>query len=252
MPLYRYVKASLPGAKAGRVRHELYSYLLMGVGMLILLWVVWPIVSFSVFSAPFLSGIVAPIPETGLTEKPAGTALPVAYGATIPDIIQSEGGDSSNPNTWFPTQPQKHVVTAVNTYYLSIPKLNIDHAVVSIGGNDLDTSLVHYGGTGIPGDYGTAVVFGHSVLPQFFDPHNYRTIFSTLPTLKPGDDIYVSYDGVEYQYKVYQLVVTDPTDLSSLEQDFDDSYLTLVTCVPPGTTWKRLNVRAQLVHPPAT
>jgi len=40
------------------------------------------------------------------------------------------------------------------------------------------------------------------------------------------------------------MTVSDPTDLSALEQTFDDSYLTLVTCVPPGTTWERLRVEA--------
>ena len=67
-----------------------------------------------------------------------------------------------------------------------------------------------------------------------------------LPTLKIGDDIVVTYDGVTYKYVVYDMVVLDPTDLSTLEQQFDDSYLTLVTCVPPGTLWKRLDVKAKL------
>ena len=102
------------------------------------------------------------------------------------------------------------------------------------------------GGTGLPGEYGTAVVFGHSTLPQFFSPTNYKTIFSLLPTLTIGDEIFVTYDGVQYRYIIFEMVITDPTDLSSLEQRFDDSYLTLITCVPPGTYWKRLNVRARL------
>jgi sortase A len=142
--------------------------------------------------------------------------------------------------------PQKHIVTPVNTYTLSIPKLKIENALVTISGDDLGDSLVHYGGTALPGQYGNAVVFGHSTLPQFYSPTNYKTIFSLLPTLKAGDDISVTYDGVTYTYTVVELLVLDPTDLSVLEQRFDDSYLTLVTCVPPGTTWKRLNVLAKL------
>ena len=56
----------------------------------------------------------------------------------------------------------------------------------------------------------------------------------------------ITYDGVAYRYVIYEMVVTDPNDLSVLEQRFDDSYITLVTCVPPGTYWKRLNVKAKL------
>jgi sortase A len=64
--------------------------------------------------------------------------------------------------------------------------------------------------------------------------------------MKVGDEVFVTYDGVEYVYTIHEMVVVDPTDLSALEQRFDDSYLTLVTCVPPGTYWKRLNVKAKL------
>ena len=97
-----------------------------------------------------------------------------------------------------------------------------------------------------PGQYGTAVVFGHSTLPQFYSPTNYKAIFSLLPTLKAGDEILITYDGVQYRYVIYDMEVLEPTDLSVLEQQFDDSYLTLVTCVPPGTTWQRLDVKAKL------
>ena len=137
-------------------------------------------------------------------------------------------------------------MTPVNTYTLSIPKLKIEDALVTISGDDLHASLVHYGGTGLPGQYGKTVVFGHSTLPQFYSPKSYTSIFSLLPTLKVGDDIEITYDGVTYKYTIFEMVVLDPTDLTVLEQRFDDSYLTLVTCVPPGTYWKRLNVRAKL------
>lgn len=161
----------------------------------------------------------------------------------------SDTRDLTNPNAWFPTSPQKRVVTPVNTYTLSIPKLKIQDALVTIAGDDLAVSLVHYGGTALPGEYGNTVVFGHSTLVQLYNPKNYKTIFSLLPTLKAGDEIDVTYDGISYKYVVYDMTVTDPSDLSALAQRFDDSYLTLITCVPPGTYWQRLHVFAKLVRP---
>jgi sortase A len=166
-----------------------------------------------------------------------------AYAASETNFVSS---DLSNPNAWFPAAPQKKVVTPVNTYTLSIPKLKIQDALVTVAGDDLDLSLVHYGGTALPGDYGNTVIFGHSTMVQFYNPKNYKTIFSLLPTLKAGDKILISYDGISYKYVVYDLTVSEPSDLSALAQRFDDSYLTLITCVPPGTWWQRLDVFARL------
>ena len=208
----------------------------IATGGLILIWAFWPIISFSVFTAPLFSAVISPV-SSGV-----GVLTPLV-SASVGSLGNS---DFSDANLWFPTKPQRKIVTPVNIYKLSIPKLKIKDATVTIAGDDLDKSLVHYGGTGLPGQYGTTVIFGHSVLPQFYNPENYRTIFSTIPTLKPGDKILVNYDGVDYTYVVYDLVVTEPSDLSVLEQNFDDSYLTLITCVPPGTTWKRLSVKARI------
>jgi sortase A len=92
------------------------------------------------------------------------------------------------------------------------------------------------------------VIIGHSVLPQFFDPKNYLSIFSTLPRLRPGDDFFISYDGIQYRYVVEDMVEVDPTNFTVLEQRFDDAFATLITCVPPGLKTKRLAVRARLVN----
>ena len=205
----------------------------MAIGGGVLLWAIWPILSFTTFSDTLFPHTVSPVAPLS----------PVAFAA-VPEITGTT--DLTNANLWYPTSPQKHIVSRVNTYAISIPKLKITNALVTISGDDLEDSLVHYGGTGIPGQYGTAVIFGHSTLPQFYSPKNYESIFSLLPTLKSGDEIFITYDGIEYRYVIYDMEVLDPTDLSVLEQQFDGSYVTLVTCVPPGTTWKRLDVKAKL------
>lgn len=233
MPLYRYVK-SVPVVPHTRRGSRLISFLFITFGAGVLIWTFWPIVSFSMTSGDLFSETVTPIQDG------------IAYAA--PEAV-SPGTDLTNPNTWFPTSPQKKVVTPVNTYTLSIAKLKIQDALVTVAGDDLSVSLVHYGGTALPGEYGTTVIFGHSTLPQFFNPKNYKTIFSTLPSMKVGDEISVTYDGISYKYIVYNMTVTGPSDLSALAQQFDDSYLTLITCVPPGTYWQRLHVFAKLDRP---
>ena len=149
-------------------------------------------------------------------------------------------------SNWFPALSQL-TASKITSYTLSIPALGIKDAVVVNNDESLDKHLVQWGGTGNPGEAGSTVIFGHSVLPAFFNPKNYTTIFSTLPTIKEGDDIYAYYDGITYHYQVIEMQVIDPKDISVLEQSFDNSYLSLVTCVPPGTYWKRLVVRAKLI-----
>jgi sortase A len=74
-------------------------------------------------------------------------------------------------------------------------------------------------------------------------------IFSTLHTLTKDDTVIVNYDGITYTYKVESKFEVKPTDLQILEQSRASSYLTLVTCSPPGHPLKpkRLIVRAKLV-----
>lgn len=152
-------------------------------------------------------------------------------------------------SSWFdePIELDQDTNPQVTDYRLSIPELNITNAWVQIGGEDLKKRLIHYPNTAMPGQMGNSVVFGHSVLPQFFNPKNYLTIFSTLHTLKSGDKIVLNYDGIEYEYLVDKLFEVQPNDVSILEQRYDGRYLTLVTCSPPGTYLRRLIVRARLV-----
>lgn len=236
--MYRYIKAQ---PKRPIRRPVILSYILMAVGGMILLWTAWPVISFMLVRDGLFASQVSPVADTTVNPAASSVFSPVVLAAQT-----ENAADYTNPNVWFPTKPQKKVVAAVTSYTLTVPKLKIKDALVIIAGDDLNKSLIHYGGTGLPGEYGTAVIFGHSTLPQFYNPLNYKTIFSLLPTLNIGDEFFVTYDAVTYRYVIEEMVVTTPTDLAPLEQRFDDSYITLITCVPPGTYWERLNVRARL------
>ena len=177
-----------------------------------------------------------------------------SYLSPVPNntpVVPAKNFNSTKASTWFTggAQSRDFEATSISYYNITIPKLKIDSAVVSIGGEDLSKSLIQYPGTAMPGKNGNAVIFGHSILPQFYNPKDYLAIFSTLPSLEPGDEVTVNYDGVLYQYKIENKFEVSPTDLQVLEQDPSDSFLTLVTCVPPGHPLKprRLIVRARLV-----
>ena len=59
-------------------------------------------------------------------------------------------------------------------FYLSIPKLRIKDALVETNAPSLnpDEALGHYTGTALPGEVGNAFIYGHSVLPWFYNPRN--------------------------------------------------------------------------------
>jgi len=201
-------------------------------GVIVLIWVFFPILSYELTS-PTLMTFISPIPDS----------------ASVVNTTTMGNTDYTKVSSWFPGAKvdSNKPKPAVSFYKISIPRLNIRNATVSIGGEDLAQNLIQYPGTALPGQIGNAVVFGHSVLPAFFDPTNYLTIFSTLPTLVTGDTITLNYDGITYKYQVEQKYEVQPTDLQILDQDESDSFLTLVTCVPPGLQTRRLIVKARVV-----
>jgi sortase A len=79
-----------------------------------------------------------------------------------------------------------------------------------------------------------------------YDRKNYKTTFTFLYKLSEGDEIIARVNNNDYTYKIESITVVEPTNTSVLEQSFDDSYLTLITCTPPGTIWKRLVIKARL------
>jgi len=200
-------------------------------GAALLIFVIWPILSFQLTSTQISGTLISPLSDE------------FVVSANAEEITS----DFTHVSNWFPELKQKKTVTPVDTYLLSIPKLRIVNAQVKIGSDDLAQNLIHFGGSGIPGKFGNSVIFGHSVLPAFYDPSNYLTIFSLLPTLEENDDIFVKFDGMDYRFKVENQIFTTPEDVSGLEQRYDDAYLTLVTCVPPGTYWQRLWLTARQV-----
>lgn len=243
MPLHVYVKKKNYYGKKKTV--NIFSYFFLTAGAMLLFWSFYPILSFSIYSSLFLkSNINQPISDLNTTSslKEANSIL----GAF--NIFSNNLRDYTQASIWFPASPQLNQLSklTVKEYSLSIPKLNIKSAKVVVGGEDLAKSLVHYLPKTLPGEYGNVAIFGHSTLPQLYNPKDYKTIFTYLSSLDKGDKIYINIGEFEYQYEVVNLFIVKPKDISVLEQKNDDSYLTLITCEPPGTWLERLVVTAKL------
>ncbi len=230
MALYAYRKAKLRSRRQLAARRFLAGGFL-GLGILLLLWLAIPLITYQFYYGAQLAPVASPLASGGeMLSAPSGTDK----------LVHLEN--------WF-ARDAKLSQAATNegaSYFLTIPKLKIYQANVIVGARSLDKNLVQYPGTALPGQPGNTVVIGHSVLPQFFNPSNYLTIFSPLYRLREGDRIIVDYGDKRYTYQVNNLYEVSPHNLQPLRQDFSEKSLTLITCSPPGTLLRRLIVRARL------
>lgn len=219
---------------------RIVSICVFSAGILGVIYIFLPLLSWQIYFSPvFAAGdVTSPIPKTTMVNS-----------STLQSLIANSfsGIDYSNAANWFPSyNTDLTSKPKATSYTITIPKLKITDAVVSTIDNDLDNHLVNYGGTALPPEKGNAVVFGHSSLPQLFNPKDYKTIFATAHTLKVGDTILVRVNDLSYTYKIFNISVVDPEDTSIFVQQYDSAYLTIVTCTPPGTTWKRLIIKSRV------
>lgn len=252
-----------------RLGASLVPVFLIIVGLFLLGSAVVPIAGFYLRNLPRTPTLIAPIPQDKIiTSAPLALAHYQQDQDFSQDLGQIRRGpvivdaelDYTNLSNWFEDQAMTDLVNRtsllsrqVGEYVLEIPKLDVHSATVRIGGTNLDESLIQYPGTSLPGKPGAPVVFGHSLLRQFYNPREnnprrYNSIFSTIMTLEPGDRIFLTYGDVRYTYAVIDKIEVKPTDTYILSQDYSSHLLKLVTCVPEGTYLRRGVVTAQLVR----
>jgi sortase A len=222
---------------------KIAGLLLVGVGFITLLFFFFPILSWHVYFSKALATNTyeAPVPKS-MVVTPDSNSFQTLLTSGVSQLT-TDFGDARN---WYPKLEGSLNKAKISEYLLSIPKINVENAVVSTTSYDLEKHLVQYAGTVVPGENGTAVIFGHSTLPQLYKKDNYKTIFANLHKVKVDDTLIVSVGDVKYTYTIYAIAITEAEDTNMFSQSFDNSYITLVTCTPPGTLWKRLIVRARL------
>lgn len=226
--------------------YRILSLIILATGLFIVLYIFYPLVSWQIYFAPYFASanFATPIPKTTIVD-------PSSIGSLISQAGNAlTGTDYTNAQNWYPNYNLENSGQKKNSqipfYAISIPKLGIKDAVVSTIDYNLAVHLIQYPGTAMPSEKGSTVIFGHSTLPQLFNPKDYKTIFATAYKLKDQDIIYVTVNNITFLYKIINISVTDPNDTSVFAQDYNNSYLTLITCTPPGTVWKRLIIKARL------
>jgi len=235
--------------------------LFITVGLFLVGNAVIPIATYYLQEVPIAraSRLSSPIPEDQVLDS---TPIVVVQAAepeerpSEPKVIDTKL-DFTNLSNWFSAdivQKLNEEESTEDEFTINIPAIKIENAKVKIGGTDLNESLIAYPGTALPGNSGAPVIFGHSVLRQFYypsekNPKRYTSIFSYIMTLKKGDQILITYKDVTYTYIVTEKSEVKPEDVYILSQQYDARRLKLVTCVPEGTYLRRGVVTAQLVPP---
>lgn len=115
---------------------------------------------------------------------------------------------------------------------------------------DLEDGVSHFYKTSAPGQNGNAIVFGHSS-NYIWAKGNYNHIFKDLNDLEKGDSIKIKViqkngRNILYHYIVKDKFISAPDDERIFAKTENPS-LTLSTCWPLGTTFRRLIVKAELL-----
>lgn len=201
-----------------KVKHHLQSLVFgISLGTIVLL-----VFMFSFFNEIIIAPLIQP-----------------SRNASTPVILSS---DSIPPNTG-----PEIIIPKIN---LEIP---VDYSQTStnetIIESALNSGIVHYPNTVLPGQNGNSAFFGHSS-NNIFNPGKYKFAFVLLHTLVPGDTFYLVYSQKVYDYQVFDKKIVSPNNVGVLaDTQGKSSTVTLITCDPPGTSINRLVVWGEQLSP---
>lgn len=152
-----------------------------------------------------------------------------------------------DPSSTGPVGPESKII---------IPKINLEAPLVfdvntiedKAVQKGLERGVLHYSTTPNPGEKGNSVIFGHSS-GNILNKGKYKFAFLLLKSVDVGDTFIVQKDGKRFVYKIYNIYVTIPQDVSVLQNGDKPAMMTLITCDPPGTSSNRLIVQAEQIYP---
>lgn len=203
----------------------------LGLGVFLMIQVLMPLASYGLWE---VSHNNQNVPLLDPTKTKRGDVLGIT--------VENQEGFSALVST-----KKREIPATYNEFEVKIPKINLTDAMAVVDSNEFNYNLAHLPGSALPGEKGNVFITGHSSLTQFFRQDNYKAIFANLPKMDKGDEIFIDAGGVEYKYVVEAMRVVDPTEIWVINPpDADGRYLTLMTCVPPGLSTKRLVVLARL------
>lgn len=187
-------------------------------------------------------------------------------GAVAGIITTSTGGDlitsgSGNTTTQNPANEviALHADIEINTDVparVEIPSIGVNVPIIwsksaDSFDKDLQSGVVHYPGTAMPGQIGTSYISGHSS-NYAWAKGEFNKVFSKLGDLPKNTSFKITVVQKNGNDAVLHYVVTDTKEFSATDpaqfQNGGNSVVALSTCWPINTTQRRLVVFGQLTQ----
>lgn len=125
---------------------------------------------------------------------------------------------------------------------IRIPKINVNLPIFHDSENALREGAVHTANTSFPigGKSTHSVISAHTAYPG-------RILFDNLTEMEIGDVFYITVLDDKLKYKVVEINIVEPDDISKLQIVDGKDYVTLVTCTPYSINTHRLLVTGERV-----
>jgi LPXTG-site transpeptidase (sortase) family protein len=137
---------------------------------------------------------------------------------------------------------------------LEIPKIGISAPLVFVENADeedlykaLDSGVVYFPGSVLPGQTGQTIFLGHSA-PAGWPKIKYDWVFSEINELTKGDEILIYFNYQKYSYSVTRKIFLDKGEEIPSGLTNSNNMLVLISCWPPGKDLRRIAVEAELAN----
>ncbi len=167
------------------------------------------------------------------------TFFPLAKNEVTYQYYRIKGGSSEITQ---PLSPDFGIVIPTLGINAKVIK-NVNPYDANIYQKALTRGVAHAEGTALPDGTGNIFIFSHSS-ENFYEAVRYNSVFYLLPKLEIGDTISLYYNSIKYDYHVSEKKIVDPANTQYLTKKSDKPQLTLMTCYPPGTNFKRFIIVA--------
>lgn len=174
----------------------------------------------------------------------------VDYEKIWNDAVEYNKELQTRSNHWFLTEEQQEEYESMLNVsgngimgYIEIPSIKVSLPIYhGVDEGILQVAIGHIEGSSLPvgGKGSHCVISGHRGLPS-------AKLFTDLDQLAEGDIFMLRVLDETLTYEVDQILIVEPSDMSSLEFDEEKDYCTLVTCTPYGINSHRLLVRGHRV-----
>lgn len=129
-------------------------------------------------------------------------------------------------------------------YYgvIEIPRIELKRGFYNTDSkyNTIEKNVTMVQGSTMPDvDKGNLILMAHS-------GDSYISFFAYLYVLREGDNVFITYNGIKYQYRIVNIYYVEKNGMVLVTRDLDKTCLTLITCTKDDDTSQTVYI-AELV-----